>query len=63
VSRIFRLVRGGLALLDRNCGSIRRVMTRRYNFDSVSRTLPVEGVGELWLPARCPSLADYVRRP
>ena len=38
-----RLVRGGLAPLDRNAGSIRRVITLRYHFDSVSRTLPVQG--------------------
>jgi hypothetical protein len=40
-----RLLKGGIALLDPNSGSVRKILPLQYNPDTLTRTLKIKGVG------------------
>src|SRR5262249_7697625 len=40
-----RVLKGGIVLLDRNSGSVQRIITLQYNPDTLTRTLQIQGIG------------------
>ncbi len=41
-----RLIKGGLALLDPQTGSVLRIIALQYNPDTLTRTLQIKGIGQ-----------------